>query len=271
MNRFDMVGTQLINGFVQAAMTNVLGFFGGHALGISQAWVIVPAFVISLVAAFSETNFREPANPAHLFLLMLAATVPIVMFGFAKPRSFLYLAPIVAAVLTQFLDRQARNRNPGVAMLLVSLILASPVGAIANLKYGTRPFKRNAVIPYQIIVDFIQTNEKGRVLVLSTDPVIPWVLEHRYEGRDRCVSFFFNVASCPASDQRYDSIFVIAGHSHLSENVSFMREFNSALNKLTAGRQKIATIHAGVDEDAELKSGLTAVRLDKYILTVDLY
>jgi hypothetical protein len=40
---------------------------------------------------------------------------------------------------------------------------------------------------------------------------------------------------------------------------------------LTAGRRKVATIHAGLDEDADIKSALTGVPLDKNILTVDAY
>ena len=41
--------------------------------------------------------------------------------------------------------------------------------------------------------------------------------------------------------------------------------------RITAGRSKVATMGAGVDEDAALKSRLTGVRLDKTILTVDYY
>ena len=91
---------------------------------------------------------------------MLAASALRILPGFAKPRSFLYLAPVLAAVLTFFFYCQAANRNAGVAILLVSLVLAPSVGAIANVNFGTRPFKRNSVIPYQSIIDFIQINEK---------------------------------------------------------------------------------------------------------------
>lgn len=40
---------------------------------------------------------------------------------------------------------------------------------------------------------------------------------------------------------------------------------------LTAGRHRVATLHAGRDEDAALKSRLTGVPLDNFILAVDLY
>ena len=50
-----------------------------------------------------------------------------------------------------------------------------------------------------------------------------------------------------------------------------MGAFNTAIAQATALRRKVATIHAGVDDDAELKTRLTGVALDKYILKVDLY
>jgi hypothetical protein len=42
VHRFASVGLQLGNSVVRAALTDGLGFFGGHALGISQAWIVVP-------------------------------------------------------------------------------------------------------------------------------------------------------------------------------------------------------------------------------------
>jgi hypothetical protein len=202
---------------------------------------------------------------------MLAAAALMVLLAFGKPRSFLYLAPVLAALLTLFLDRQARDRAAGIAVLLASLILAASVGSIANINNRTHPFKRNSVIPFQSIVDFIQSNEQGRVLVISTDPVIPWVLQHLNDGGDRCVGYFFRAKACLAAAQRYDSVFVIAGYSDKSAHAAAMDAFKSMVDSATAGRRKVATIHVGVDEDAGLKSRLTGVPLDKYLLAVDLY
>jgi hypothetical protein len=170
-----------------------------------------------------------------------------------------------------FFDGQVMARNARVAVVLASLSLAASVGAIVNINNGTHPFKRNSVIPYQSIIDFIQSNEKGSVLVVSTDIVIPWVLQHQHNRDDSCISYFFDVAVCLTTERRYDSIFVIVGHSDRSTDADFMRKFKGTLDTVTAGRRKVATIHFGVDEDAEIKSRLTGVPLDKYILTVDLY
>jgi hypothetical protein len=40
---------------------------------------------------------------------------------------------------------------------------------------------------------------------------------------------------------------------------------------VTAGRNKSSSFGAGLDEDAALKSRLSGVPLDRYILTVDYY
>ena len=69
--------TEFGHSILQAVLSDVLGFFGGDALGVSQAWIIVPAIVIFGCAAFSEMDRRQPASPVNLFLLMLAAAALI--------------------------------------------------------------------------------------------------------------------------------------------------------------------------------------------------
>jgi hypothetical protein len=257
-------------GPLRAAATNILGFFGGDALGVGQAWVILPVASITAIALVREIDRKTPANPVHLFLLMFAAMALMVLPGFGKPRSFLYLAPVLAAILTFFLDRVGA-RNIGRAVLLASLILIASVGTIANVAHGTRPFKRNAMVPFADILDFIRTNEAGKTLIVSSDPVVVWELQRQNGPLDRCVSRFLAEASCFAADRHYDSIFVVFGQSNISRNAAAIQRFQVKLNDVIAGRRKVATIHAGLDEDAEIKSQLVGVPLDKFILTVDLY
>jgi hypothetical protein len=266
----SVVETEFGHSVVEGLMSNVLGFFGGYGVGISQAWIIVPAIVISAVSAYSVIDRKQPANPAHLFLLMLVATALMIFAGFSKPHSFLYLAPVVAGLLTLYLDRQVRQGQTGRVVLLVVLILAPSIGVIANINFGAHPFKRNLVIPYQAIIDFIQLNKTGSVLVISTDLVSSWLLG-QHDRDDRCVSYFLSQGECFASGRGYDSIFLIIGHSDKSADTAFMLTFNTALERLIAGRRKVTTIHVGVDEDATMKSWLTGVPLEKYILAVDLY
>ena len=64
---------------------------------------------------------------------------------------------------------------------------------------------------------------------------------------------------------------MISGHSDRSTDAVSMRRFDSGLESVIVERRKVATILVGVDEDAGIKSWLTGVPLDKYILMVDLY
>ena len=268
--RSRQIAGQLGDGILRSVLTDGLGFFGGDALGVSQAWIVVPAAAITGMALLAAIDRRQAGHPPHLLLLMLGTAALTVLPGFDKPRSFLYLAPAAALLLVLFIDRQLREGRVGRGLLLAVLLLASNVAAIANIEHNAHPFKRAAVIPYRSIVDFIDGNGAGRVLVVSTDPVVPWLLNRRGE-RAPCADFFLRARRCLDAGQHYDSIFVVHGHSDKSKNAAVMRRFADLAGEATAGRRKVAALFAGRDEDAPLKSRLTGVALDKTLLTVDLY
>ncbi len=265
----DVWGEEFANSVVRSALTDVLGFFGGNALGISQAWIVIPAVVVFAIAAGSEIDRREPGKPVHLLLLMLSGPVLMALGGFATPRSFLYLVPTVGVLLTLFYDRQARKGHAAGMLAAVALPLVTSISAIANVNSGTHPFKRESVVPYQIILDFIDSNAKGSVLVVSTDPVVPWVL--RAAADKHCAGYFFEVRRCLESGRHYDSIFIVSGHHDKSADELLMARYKELIADITAGRSKIATLLAGRDEDAPLKSWLTGVPLRRDILTVDYF
>ncbi len=271
-NRMGAVAVaQFGAGPARAVATNILGFFGGNAVGITQAWIIVPVVAITGLALLREIDRKHPANPVHLLLLTFVAVALMVLPGFGKPRSFLYLAPVLAAILTLFLDRCSTKSPTALTVLATSLILAASVATIATIEHGTRPFKRNAAIPFEQILDFIRTNEKGNVLIVSSDSVLVWELR-RADGKEhRCVSRFAVNPACFLPDRHYDSIFVISGQSDRSSHAGFIARFEAKLAEVTAGRRKVAEMHAGVDRDAALKSRLTKVPLDAFLLSVQLY
>jgi hypothetical protein len=151
---------------------------------------------------------------------------------------------------------------------VVVITLATSVAAIANLISGAHPFKRNSVVPYQAIFDFIDHNAHGSALVISTDPVVPWVLRG---AEDRCAGYFFDVRRCLHSGRRYDSIFVVFGHHDRSDDNALMSQFQMIVGDITAGRTRLASMPVGHDADAALKTRLTGVTLDPAILTVDFY
>lgn len=264
-----VTGVEFGSGPLQAAANDVLGFFGGDAIGVSQAWAVLPALGIAVVAAIAAVNPKRGADPAHLPLLMFAAVLPMVLTGFSKPRSFLYLAPVLTTIVTLFLDRQLSKRPAWAA--IVPLVLIPSVGAAANIHAGNAPFKRNAAIPYQQILDFIRLNARGTILTVSTDPVVVWVLRHQDNASTNCISRFFENKECFDPDRHYDTVFSITGHSNLSANRSIMQKLDEELARVTAGKQKVAEMRAGFDRDAAIKSRLTGVPLDPGILTIAVY
>ena len=60
------------HGVVRSVLT-MLGFFGGNALGISQAWIVIPIIIVFALAAVSEIDRQKPGKPVHFLLLLLSA------------------------------------------------------------------------------------------------------------------------------------------------------------------------------------------------------
>src|SRR4029077_20915424 len=98
--------------------------------------------------------------------------------------------PVAGALITMFFDRQLQQGHVQRAIAVTAITFATSVAAIANLISGTHPFKRNSIVPYQTIFDFIDRNANSSALVVSTDPVVPWVLRG---AEDRSAGFFFDV------------------------------------------------------------------------------
>ncbi len=154
---------------------------------------------------------------------------------------------------------------------MTALAVAPSVAAIATIRDTNHPFKRQSVVHYQTILDFIDTNGTGRTLVVSTDPVVTWVLAHEPGHAGRCLSFFSRVDTCLGAGRHYDSIFIVSGHSDRSGNARRMAPFVQSVALATAGRHKVATVQVGIDDEAALKSRLSGTPLSRHLLTVDLY
>jgi len=84
-------------------------------------------------------------------------------------------------------------------------------------------------------------------------------------------AYALDLARCLDSARRYVSIFVVSGHSDKSADATVSNQFSQLIAQATAGRTKAASLSAGHDEDAPLKTRLIGVPLEKTILTVDYY
>jgi len=58
------------HGVVRSVLTNMLGFFGGNALGVSQAWIVILIIIVFALAAVSEIDRQKPGKPVHFLLLL---------------------------------------------------------------------------------------------------------------------------------------------------------------------------------------------------------
>ncbi len=134
-----------------------------------------------------------------------------------------------------FFDRQLQQGHVQRAIVVAAITFTTLAAAIANLIFGTHPFKRNSVVPYQAIFYFIDRNANGSALVISTDPVVPWVLRG---AEDRCAGYFFDVRRCLQSGRHYNSIFVVFGHNDRSDNLALIGQFRTLVGDVTAGRAK---------------------------------
>jgi hypothetical protein len=266
-----VVATELEHSLLRSAAALTLGFFGGGVVGIGHAWAILPVAAITLAALLRQVDRTHPASPTHLLMLTFVAMAIMVVVGLDRGRAFLYLAPVLAAILTLFLDRGSYQRSVGATVLLLALVLIPALAVVANADRGTRPFKRNAAIPYEQILDFIRTNAQGETLVLASDPTVVWALTHEDARSNICATYFMQTRGCVSPEHRYESVLIISGQSNRSRNGRFMRAVAATVAELTAGRRRIAQIHAGLDRDAALKRRLTGVPLDDFILSVELY
>jgi hypothetical protein len=260
-----------------AGATDILGFFGGNAVGAGHAWMLLPVVVLAASAIVSLIDRRDPANPIHFCLLLLGAMVPAALAGFWESRSFLYLAPVQMLVLTVFIDRISRGGFGLRAILITACAVLPGIVAISDLASGTHPFKRAAAIPYGDIMEFVERNDRGDSLVVSFDPVASWELAAQGTASQRCVRDIpGHEPACFAERQNAEALFVIGAPSGRYQSSYWRGEsgqpvFAARLAKIIGTRTKVGELRVGHDEDAALKTWLTGVPLDEFILTVDLY
>jgi len=252
-----------------AYLANGLGFFGGHALGIGRAWLVVPSAVIAAMAIVAAIDRRRPSDPANLLAMLVAAVLPLPLLGFVDPRSYLYLAPVMTALIVLYLARIERAR-PTYAMAMTALLLLGSVVAIAHVQGTSHPFKRNAAVPYAEVIGLIQANAIAPALVLSMDTTLVYILDHEMDRAAQCVMEARMRGRCDLS-AGYASVLVVSSHSNYANRPGVMARVKETIEAATAGRRKVATYAAGRDDDAALKTRLTGTPLDAALMRIDVY
>jgi hypothetical protein len=62
-----------------------------------------------------------------------------------------------------------RVRRTSLAATAYTALLEVAVSVAANLRSTTTPFKRNSVVQYREVVDFVRSNDHGKTAVLTMD------------------------------------------------------------------------------------------------------
>jgi hypothetical protein len=295
---YTLGNVQFTNSRPSAIAQDILGFFGGNVVGVGEAWVLIPAVVITVVAGILLIDRRHRAAPVHLFLLMLCTPITMALAGFAEPRVFIYLAPIAVALQILFLRRQDVN----LVLICGAALLAAELGTATNLYHTSAPFKRESSIPHASVIDFVKGNQEGAALVVTTDQVLADVLVQDPHAAS-CTSLLFENHSCFEASRHYDTIFLLYGYSAISDvhqNIYLtsgpwpLDRTRLLPNALTVGlgskpgakaqsvaadqlaawlgsSKPAARVHFGEDADAKMKSRLTHTNLDPYLLTADFF
>jgi hypothetical protein len=143
------------------------------------------------------------------------------------------------------------------------------ISVAANLRSSTTPFKRNAVMPYQEVLDFVTTNRQGPTTLLTMDAVagyslagIPQLCIEEYE----VYRSGWRDSSC-APDAATQTVIVVKGDP-LNEDEPTWRDKTAAF---IGNRKLMAQAHFGYDADASLKSRLTGRHLEPSLLDAERY
>lgn len=260
------------DGWFRALASDVLGVLGGNAIGLGQIWIIAPAAVIVISAFLLNIDRKNLGSPVNFILLNVLSVVTAALLGFSESRAFLYIAPLLSAIVVLFLDRMfASGRRKLAIMAALPVLAISPV-AIANLDHTAHPFKRENAIPFANVLEFIRNSQRGNTLVVSTDPVIPWILRKEPRAdRSDCASYFADHIACFAPERSYETVILLRGHSSRGEAAAAFGRTADRLSRVLAGKSKVGDAGFGIDEDAKLKTWLSGVPLDRTILRAEVY
>lgn len=249
-----------------------LGFFGGVTLGVSQAWLVVPAIAATAYLGYRALSSPMPNQGAttlcYVILITAGLGVLFTLAGFSEPQAYLFLSPMISA-LVSIGFAYAMTSAPRLATASYTALIVAAVAVAGNLRTNSTPFKRNAAVPFAEVIDFVRTNEHGKTAVLTMDPSVAYSLSALPEI---CVAEYqvyrngWVESPCLAED-RIDSVIVIKGDP-LDENNPNWRD---KVEESTRGKLAIAQAHFGRDDDAHFKSRWTGRRLSSSILDAAIY
>jgi hypothetical protein len=109
---------------------------------------------------------------------MLTASLAVVLIAFRFDKSYvlLFLAPMVSAMAGAGVAKSAGARSR-VALLAC--------GAVAgNLQHSSHPFKRQVIVPFDEVIEFVHVNQLGTTAVRTSDVTVDFARRRAATPRD---------------------------------------------------------------------------------------
>lgn len=255
------VGAVRDAGPAAAALSLAYGYFAGGRLGPSFVAVVAPLALAGLVAAYLTVRGWRAASPVEQIAVLLIglAAITLPLIGNAQPRSLLFAAPWLCAVLAPSCARFGRFASIARAFLLLSAVVLT-IAVLVTLRGTAYPFKRNHVIPYTEAIDWTLAQAPSGAVVYASEPVIEYGLRKR--------------GLCVIGRARVDAPCAIAGRPVVivrDQTFGRIDYLVEEAGRATAGRSLAVARTFGVDRDAGLKNWLTGSNLTGWIVRIEVW
>lgn len=255
------VGVVRDAGPVGAALQLAYGYFAGGRLGPSFVAVVAPLAVAALVAGYLMIRgWRAASSLEQVALLLIGvAAIALPLIGNAQPRSLLFVAPWLGAVLVLAVHRFGRYAPIARAFLLLAAAVPT-IAVVVTLRGTAHPFKRNLVIPYDEAIAWTLQQVPSGAMAYVSEPVIEYSLRKRgvcVIGRTRVDE------GCELTGRP-----VVVVRDQTFERIDYLVE---GAARSTAGRPMAAQRTFGIDRDAGLKNRLTGANLTDWIVRIEIW
>jgi hypothetical protein len=248
-------------GPVGAALSLGYGFFAGGRLGPSWVAAVAPYGVVMACAIWLILRrWRQAPDLAIVALLMAAlAAIALLAIGNSQPRSLLFVAPWLCALLSLAPAALGRLEPVGRWLALMAAVVPT-LFVLLTLRGTEHPFKRNLVIPYDAAIDWTLAQVPAGAVAYVSEPVLEYTLRQRglcVIGRTRLDK------DCEPAGRP-----VVVVRDQTFGRIDYLVE---GATRATAGRTAIAAQTFGVDRDAGLKNRLTGAKLTTWIVRIEVW
>jgi hypothetical protein len=264
-----------------------VGFLGGYRIGPVEILLGLPFVALFMLALGrlalhrphrqgSEEGSRSDEIPSDLLVITAVMTGLCIIYSlstdFREGRALLFLAPFVLAsfALAYWRCFLAAAWLP---VFLASLLLFCT--ALANARQSTGPFKRDLVIPFDEVRNFIAENVHGSVLYLTYESVSRYLMR----GDGYCTMFSLKPGSwldvepelSPCARDGLDRFDTIVVGLWPPNGPPWTPTGSVAFDYIHKHRKLHARAGFGYDRWAGLKTRLTGVALGPWIMTIEIY